>query len=94
MTLIPSSPKRRKLHHDSSQPSHTPDADESALYAGGLYKSSMFKLQIDEMLAEVQPNYEKRLRGADEALHKLKSIIEAIEDRELLPVGRRVFGIR
>jgi len=65
---------------------HVKDIDESALYSGGLYKSNMFKLQIDEMLAQVQPNYEKRMPGVNEALHRLKSLIEAIEDREMLPV--------
>jgi U3 small nucleolar RNA-associated protein 22 len=53
------------------------DAD-SAVYAGGLFKSSMFKLQVDEMLAEVKPNYEKRLAGVNDALRKLKSNIESI----------------
>jgi hypothetical protein len=60
--------------------------DESALYSGGLYNSSLFKLQIDEMLAQVQPNYEKRMPGVDDALRRLKTMIEAIEDREMLPV--------
>ncbi|TVY42334.1 U3 small nucleolar RNA-associated protein [Lachnellula subtilissima] len=69
-----------------SQPKRAKDDDESALYAAGLYKSSMFKLQVDEMLAEVRPNYGKRFSGADDALRQLKSVIEAIEDREALSV--------
>lgn len=56
------------------------DADQ-AIYSGGLFKSSMFKLQVDEMLAEVQPSYEKRLSGVNEALKKLKEHIESIGDR-------------
>lgn len=62
------------------------DVDDAALYSGGVYNSSLFKLQIDEMLAEVQPNYEKRMTGADDALRRLKTMIEAIEDRGMLPV--------
>lgn len=62
------------------------DVDESALYSGGLYKSSMFKLQVDEMLAEVRPR-EKHFAGIDQALHKLNSLIEGIENREILPVS-------
>ena len=65
---------------------HIQDIDESALYSGGLCNSSMFKLQIDEMLSQVHLNYEKRMPGVDEALRRLKTLIEAIEDREMLPV--------
>ncbi|CZR57424.1 related to nucleolar RNA-associated protein (NRAP) [Phialocephala subalpina] len=61
---------------------HTQAIDDAALYAGGSYKSSLFKLQVDELLAEVQPNYEKRLSGVNEALRKLKTSLEGIEDRE------------
>lgn len=76
----PSTPKR------VSRPTNKQKVDEGALYAGGLYKSSMFKLQIDELLAEVRPNYEKRSAGLDEALHRLNGLIEAIEARPTLPV--------
>lgn len=74
-----------------SKPKHPPakrrhDDQDSALYAGGLYKSSMFKLQIDELLNEVRPNYEKRAAGIKSALHQLKNVIEGIEDREPLPI--------
>ncbi|KAG0647352.1 U3 small nucleolar RNA-associated 22 [Hyphodiscus hymeniophilus] len=72
------SSKRRKIDHH--------DDDNNAIYAGGLYKSSMFKLQVDEMLAEVQPNYEKRAGVIDEALRTLKGSIERIEDREGLSI--------
>lgn len=75
-----------------SKPKHPPtkrrhDDQDSALYAGGLYKSSMFKLQVDELLNEVRPNYEKRAAGIKSALHQLKNAIEGIEDREPLPVS-------
>ena len=61
---------------------HTQAIDDAALYAGRSYKSSLFKLQVDELLAEVQPNYEKRLSRVNEALRKLKTSLEGIEDRE------------
>jgi U3 small nucleolar RNA-associated protein 22 len=76
-----------KAKQAQSQPKRTKDDDDSALYAGELYKSSMFKLQVDEMLAEVRPNYGKRFNGADDALRQLKCLIEAIEDREALSVS-------
>jgi U3 small nucleolar RNA-associated protein 22 len=63
------------------------DDDDAALYAGGLYKSSFFKLQVDELLREVKPNYEKRFSGVKEVLHKLKGLIESIEERDALSVS-------
>lgn len=68
------------------RPKRRQDEDGTAIYAGGSYKSSMFKLQVDELLSEVQPNYEKRLEGVDVALRKLKDLIESIEDRDALSV--------
>ena len=68
------------------QPKRAQDVDENALYSGALYNSSMFKLQIDEMLAQVQLNYEKRMPGVDEVLRRLKTLIESIENRAVLPV--------
>jgi U3 small nucleolar RNA-associated protein 22 len=59
----------------------------SAPYAGESYRSSLFKLQVDEMLAEVTPDYAKRLGPVDSSLRKLKSLIEAIPEREPLPVS-------
>ena len=108
--MVPLSPKRRKLDHESSsadlaeddassvvndlpekkqarqKQSHMQNADQSALYAAGQYKSSIFKLQVDEMLAELRPNYAKRMPVINQALHQIHSLIEAIEDREALPV--------
>jgi U3 small nucleolar RNA-associated protein 22 len=62
------------------------DGGDAVLYAGGAYKSSMFKLQVDELLREVVPNYEKRFSGVTETLHKLKGLIEEIAEREALSV--------
>lgn len=70
-----------------TRPKQTHDADGNALYAGSLYKSSLFKLQIDELMAEVRLNYEKQLNGVDDALRRLKSLIEAIDERDGLPVS-------
>ncbi|KAL3426205.1 nrap protein [Phlyctema vagabunda] len=56
------------------------------MYACSAYKSSMFKLQVDELLEEVKPNYNKRLSAIDDALRKLKCLIEGFEDREPLSI--------
>lgn len=69
------------------RPKRTADDDEAAIYAGGLYKTNLFKLQVDELLAEVQPNYEKRLKGVDDLLRKLKGLIESIGDRDAVSVS-------
>lgn len=69
-----------------SKPKRAQEDDDNAIYAGGLYKSSMFKLQVDEMLSEIRPKYEKRMSGVDDALRRLKGLIEGIEDREPLSV--------
>ena len=47
----------------------------------------MFKLQMDELLAEIQPDYERRLKKVEKALYKLKRILERIPDREPMPVS-------
>lgn len=61
--------------------------DHEAMYSVGLYKSSMFKLQLDNLLADVRPNYEKYQGTINGALHEVKALIEGIADREPLGVS-------
>lgn len=75
----PSTMQKKK---SNNKPASDQTTDNAAMYAGDLYKSSMFKMQVDEMLSELRPNYEKRLGPVNEALRKLKTIIENIPDRE------------
>lgn len=75
------------LKSANRRPPQGRNSNEGALYAGGTYKSSIFKLQVDEMLAEVQPSYENRMGWVDEALNRLHGVIGAIENREPLLVG-------
>lgn len=77
------------LNHKNPGAKKASQIDYEALYAGGLYKSSMFRLQIDEMLAEERPNYEKFSSTIEAALAKIKAIIEAIPERE--PLSVRIF---
>jgi len=86
------SPSDDEAQVTQSKPARAPlkrrqDDHDEALYTGGLYKSNMFKLQVDEMLREVRPNYEKRLGGVDDSLRRLKIAIEGIEDRGALSVS-------
>ncbi|KAM5505196.1 U3 snoRNP protein [Microsporum canis] len=52
-------------------------AAEYAL-ARGQYKSSMFKLQMDELLGQLRPDYDKLLSRVEKSLRKLKTVIEEI----------------
>lgn len=49
--------------------------------ASGFYKSSFFKLQMDELLAGLRPNYDKQISKLQETLHKVKAIIEDLPDK-------------
>ena len=53
--------------------------------ASGFYKSNLFKLQMDELLTELRPNYDKQVSKIQGTLHKLKEIIERVPDREPKP---------
>ncbi|KAI5793911.1 Nrap protein [Peziza echinospora] len=45
------------------------------------YKSNVFRMQTDELLAEAQVDYHKRMGPVEKALHKLKAIIDSIPER-------------
>ncbi|KAL2816343.1 Nrap protein [Aspergillus granulosus] len=49
--------------------------------ASGFYKSSFFKLQLDELIAESRPNYDKRHVTLKDTLHGLKDLIERLPER-------------
>lgn len=70
-----------------SQSTRSHGESDGAIHAGGLYKSSIFKQQVDEMLDEMRPNYQKRLGLAEDALRKVKSLIEGIGARDPLSVS-------
>jgi len=59
----------------------------TAIRTGDMSRSNIFKLQVDEMLLAVQPNYSKIMGSVDKTLRRLKILIESIENREPLTVG-------
>ncbi|KAL5043393.1 hypothetical protein BDW71DRAFT_119478 [Aspergillus fruticulosus] len=59
-------------------------ATEMAL-ANGLYKSSFFKLQLDELITESKPSYDKQLTTIKDTLHSLKDLIESLPERPAKP---------
>ncbi|KAK2794977.1 hypothetical protein FQN52_006856 [Onygenales sp. PD_12] len=87
------SAKRRKLSSGDEVQQHTrkavkngenrsrcdaPTAELAA--ASGLYKSNVFKLQVDELLSQLRPDHDKLLSRVEKPLRKLKNIIEQIPD--------------
>lgn len=49
--------------------------------ASGFYKSSFFKLQMDELLTGLRPNYDKQISKLQDTLHKVKNAIESLPDK-------------
>ncbi len=87
----PDSSKEPPPSSKTTRAKRTKEDDDAALYAGGLYKSGLFKLQVDELLRAAQPNYEKRFGGLNDALHTLKRLIEGIEERNAVSVSPRIY---
>lgn len=55
--------------------------------AGNIYNPNMFQLQVDELLAEMRPDYKGKLKKVEKALQKLKATLERIPEQEPLPVS-------
>jgi U3 small nucleolar RNA-associated protein 22 len=77
---------KTKPAHAQSKSRNAGDDGEAALYSGGLFKSSAFKFQVDYLLEDSRPNYEKVFAKANETLGKLKTLIESIDSRKPLSV--------
>ncbi|KAK8236122.1 Nrap protein [Phyllosticta capitalensis] len=75
--------KPQKSKTEPRKPKRDVDmAEMTGAYTGEVYKSNMFKLQVDELLAQVRPKHGKKEVAAEKALRELKSIIEKIPARE------------
>lgn len=59
----------------------------STSYATATFKSSLFKLQVDELLEQIRPKHGKREAQAEAALHQIKRAIEGVEGKPALPVS-------
>ena len=67
------------------KPMQNDEEDMSRVLSASAYSSNMFQLQVDELLVKVRPA-KGRMVKAENALHKLKDIIEHIPNREPKPV--------
>ncbi|KAE8395404.1 Nrap protein [Aspergillus alliaceus] len=61
------------------------DCSAELALASGFYKSNLFKLQLDELLADSRPNYDKHVSRLQDTLNRLKEIIENIPERPPKP---------
>jgi U3 small nucleolar RNA-associated protein 22 len=61
-------------------------APQNSAYSAGTFKSSLFKLQVDELLEEIRPRHGKREVEAEAALHRIRQAIDGTPSREPLPV--------
>jgi U3 small nucleolar RNA-associated protein 22 len=59
---------------------------QDGVYTSEVYKSNMFKLQVDELLPQVKFKYGKKVASVENAMRSLKSIIEQIPSRDAAPV--------
>ena len=60
--------------------------DSDCLALSSSSNTTIFSLQLEELLSELRPKYEERMPPVDSALRKLKSIFERAVDRPELAV--------
>lgn len=65
---------------------------QDGVYTAEVYKSNMFKLQVDELLEQVRPKYAKKEAPAENAMRTLKAIVEQIPSREPLSVRSKTYS--
>lgn len=78
--------KRRKIDHANSGLRHNGLIDFESRSSAQISTASTFVLQTDELLKEARLDYGKALKDVDGQLFRLKTIIDAIEPHEPLPV--------
>lgn len=86
----PRTSKEPKKSHKEPRKGPLRDRDMAELtgaYTGEVYKSNIFKLQVDELLEQIRPKHGKKEAAAEKALRDLKGIIEKIPAREPAPVS-------
>jgi len=76
----------KRVSKDPSRSSGSTGSVNTSAVTAAAFKSSTFKLQVDELLKEIRPRPGKREEAAEEALLKLKKTIEQMENRESLAV--------
>ena len=73
------------INPHAHEPLRNDKEDKPKVMPTGAYSSNMFQLQVEELLLNVRPK-KGRMVQAENALRKLKNIIEHIPNREPKPV--------
>lgn len=73
-------------NHNQSIKTKSTIHDGSSAYLNGTFKSSIFKLQVDELLGQIRPKHGKRERDVESALHTLKGFIDELHPKGPLTV--------
>ena len=76
----------RSNRHCATAPKVT-RARVNPLSTGDIYNSDLFQIQVGELLEVVKPNYEKWIARVEEALRKLKRVIEGLPSRQPMQVA-------
>jgi U3 small nucleolar RNA-associated protein 22 len=79
-----------RAHTRTEPPKHSlkrrEDGRQDGIYTAEVFKSNVFKLQVDELLQQVKLKYGKKEAPAETAMRTLKSLIEQLPSREPLSV--------
>ncbi|OCK86202.1 Nrap protein [Lepidopterella palustris CBS 459.81] len=77
---------RSQARRDPNTNKRRADIPLDGVYTAEIFKSNMFKLQVDELLEQVRPEYGQKQAPAENAMRSLKAIIERIPSRDPLSV--------
>ena len=80
---------QNELVEDRKGLSKTEGSRTSNFTVNSAHASDAFQLKVHELISQVRLDYGKRLFKAEQALQKLKNIIEQIPNRGPLPVRNR-----
>lgn len=69
----------KSIHRSKPNPPRAENGPALSNY--GVYHTNLFQLQLNELLSTVRPDYGRRMVKAENALRKLKTIIERIPNR-------------
>lgn len=56
-------------------------------------RSNIFNIQVDDLLSRIRPKHGQKEIAAEEALHKLRSVIQSIPPRQALPIEEAERGL-
>ncbi|KLU84754.1 hypothetical protein MAPG_03790 [Magnaporthiopsis poae ATCC 64411] len=79
--------KRRKISESGASIPNGSSALEAAASSAGVYRPSPFILETEELLGAVKIDPSESLKGVDQLLHRIKSVVEALEPHGPLPIN-------